>query len=80
MEIADLRSMRPKVVAPRSTQVDAPQPPCHSAPHARSMRPKANHSAPTWADECTTFSNKIKCDNHFVFYVYIFVYYRFLFV
>ena len=38
--------MRPKVVAPRSTQVDAPQPPCHSAPHARSMRPKANHSAP----------------------------------
>ena len=31
----DLRSMRPKVVAPRSTQVDAPQPPCHSAPHAR---------------------------------------------
>ena len=38
--------MGPKVVAPCSTQVDAPQPPCHSAPHARSMRPKANHSAP----------------------------------
>ena len=46
MQSYDLRSMRPKVVAPRSTQVDAPQPPCHSAPHARSMRPKANNSAP----------------------------------
>ena len=43
--------------------------------------PQGYPQRPTWADECTAFSNKIKYDNHFVFcvyfYVYIFVYYRF---
>ena len=83
----DVSSDRATVDAPQgrcahSTQVDAPHPPCHSAQNALSMHPKANTTAPHMIALHSRDSHnvkvlgfeKVKYHNHFVSYVYLFVY------
>ena len=70
--------------APRSLRptLHRSHPPCHSAPHARSIRPKANTTAPHMNTLHSHCGIRIawKYHNHLVSYVYLFVYSHYFYI